>query len=151
MDLRPSLPEIKVPALVVAGTDDRVLNAVEAAQDTMGKSAQDLIGFDVHPGTPTSVHHVLLFAVPSANVATAQAADAAEAGPGWTCFGGSGVDAAQTIGGWVPGSGASMFPPPTGIHLAAGTQIIVQIRDKEGKVVTSRTEKVLHGNPVEKK
>ena len=33
MDLRPSLPEIKVPALVVAGTDDRVLNAVEAARE----------------------------------------------------------------------------------------------------------------------
>ncbi|HMF42343.1 MAG TPA: hypothetical protein VKQ32_16840, partial [Polyangia bacterium] len=51
----------------------------------------------------------------------------AEPGLGWTCFGGSGVNAAQTIGGWVPGSGASMFPPPTGIHLAAGTQIIMQI------------------------
>jgi hypothetical protein len=90
-------------------------------------AAQDMIGFEVHPGTPTSVHHVLLFAVPAANVADAQAADAAEAGPGWTCFGGSGVNAAQTIGGWVPGSGASMFPPPTGIHLAAGTQIVMQI------------------------
>jgi hypothetical protein len=90
-------------------------------------AAQDLIGFDVHPGTPTSVHHVLLFAVPAANVAAAQAADAAEAGPGWTCFGSSGVTSAQTIGGWVPGSGASMFPPATGIHLAAGTQIVMQI------------------------
>jgi len=90
-------------------------------------AAQDLIGFDVHPGTPTSVHHVLLFAVPAANVASAQSNDAAEPGPGWTCFGGSGVSAAQTIGGWVPGSGASMFPPPTGIHLPAGTQIIMQI------------------------
>jgi hypothetical protein len=90
-------------------------------------AAQDMIGFEVHPGTPASVHHVLLFAVAAGDVATAQAADAAEAGLGWTCFGGSGVDAAQTIGGWVPGSGASMFPPPTGIHLPAGTQIIMQI------------------------
>lgn len=31
-DLRPRLPEIKVPALVVAGTEDRLLNAVAAAR-----------------------------------------------------------------------------------------------------------------------
>jgi len=90
-------------------------------------ATQDLIGFDVHPGTPTSVHHVLLFAVAAADVATARAQDDAEAGIGWTCFGGTGVGAAQTVGGWVPGSGASMFPPPTGIRLPAGTQIVMQI------------------------
>jgi pimeloyl-ACP methyl ester carboxylesterase len=32
MDLRPRLPEIKVPALVVAGTEDRLLNSVAAAR-----------------------------------------------------------------------------------------------------------------------
>lgn len=32
-DLRPRLGEIKVPALVVAGTEDRVLNAVESARE----------------------------------------------------------------------------------------------------------------------
>jgi aminoacrylate hydrolase len=32
MDLRPRLPEIKVPALVVAGTEDRLLNAVLAGR-----------------------------------------------------------------------------------------------------------------------
>jgi pimeloyl-ACP methyl ester carboxylesterase len=31
-DLRPRLPEIKVPALVVAGTEDRLLNSVAAAR-----------------------------------------------------------------------------------------------------------------------
>jgi hypothetical protein len=70
---------------------------------------------------------VLLFAVAAADVATARAQDDAEAGIGWTCFGGTGISAAQTVGGWVPGSGASMFPPPTGIRLPAGTQIVMQI------------------------
>lgn len=92
---------------------------------------QDLIGFDVHPGTPTSVHHVLLFAVAPDQVATAQAKDDAEAGVGWTCFGSSGVGTGSNvptvIGGWVPGSGASSFPPPTGIRLAAGTKVIMQV------------------------
>src|SRR5205807_1485633 len=59
--------------------------------------------------------------------AAAQAKDAAEPGAGWTCFAGTGVDGTPTIGGWVPGSGASAFPPPTGIRLAAGTQVVMQI------------------------
>jgi hypothetical protein len=90
-------------------------------------TAQDLIGFNIHPGSTATVHHVILFAVASKDLAAVQAKDAAEAGPGWTCFGGTGVDATPTIGGWVPGSGATAFPPPTGIHLDAGTQIVMQI------------------------
>jgi hypothetical protein len=89
--------------------------------------AQDLIGFNVHPGSTATVHHVLLFSVTKDKVAAVQAKDAAEAGAGWTCFGGTGVDGTPTIGGWVPGSGASAFPPPTGIHLEAGTQVVMQI------------------------
>jgi Copper type II ascorbate-dependent monooxygenase, C-terminal domain len=90
-------------------------------------AAQDLIGFNIHPGSGPTVHHVLLFSVSKDKVAAAQAADAAEAGAGWTCFGGTGVDGTPTIGGWVPGSGQTAFPPPTGIHLEAGTQIVMQI------------------------
>jgi len=94
-------------------------------------AAHDLVGFDIHPGTPASVHHVLLFAVPPALLPLAQAKDDAEPGVGWTCFGGSGVGSApnvpQVVGGWVPGSGATAFPPPTGINLAAGTKVIIQV------------------------
>ena len=94
-------------------------------------SPRDLIGFEIHPGTPASVHHVLLFAVPPMNVAAASAKDSAEAGIGWTCFASSGVgsgnDVPMTIGGWVPGSGAAAFPSGTGINLQAGTQIVMQV------------------------
>jgi Copper type II ascorbate-dependent monooxygenase, C-terminal domain len=92
---------------------------------------QDLVGFDIHPGTPASVHHVLLFAVTPAQMADAQAKDDAEPGVGWTCFGGTGVgaiaNAPSVIGGWVPGAGATAFPPPTGISLASGTHVIMQV------------------------
>jgi Copper type II ascorbate-dependent monooxygenase, C-terminal domain len=88
---------------------------------------QDLIGFNVHPGSTATVHHVLLFSVTKDKVAAVQAKDAAEAGAGWTCFGGTGVDGTPTIGGWVPGSGGTAFPAPTGIHLDAGTQVVMQI------------------------
>jgi hypothetical protein len=94
-------------------------------------SPRDLIGFEIHPGTPASVHHVLLFAVPPTNVAVARGQDSTEPGIGWTCFAGTGVgsgkDVPMTIGGWVPGSGAVAFPPGTGINLAAGTQIVMQV------------------------
>src|SRR5262245_5668363 len=74
---------------------------------------QDLVGFEVHPGTPASVHHVILFAVTPAQVADAQAMDDAEPGVGWTCFGGTRVgttmNAPTVIGGWVPGSGGTAF------------------------------------------
>jgi hypothetical protein len=104
-------------------------------------AAQDLIGFDIHPGSTATVHHVILFAVPAAKVAAVQAEDAAEAGSGWTCFGGTGVDGTTMVGGWVPGSGATAFPPPTGIHLDAGTQIVMQIHYNllTTKHVTDRT------------
>jgi hypothetical protein len=111
----------------IAATDDYHCYLV----DPRLTSAQDLIGFDVHPGMPQIVHHVLVFAIQPSAVAAAQAKDAAEPGPGWTCFAGSGIGSGTSvppvIGGWVPGSGASAFPAGTGINLAAGTWIAVQV------------------------
>jgi hypothetical protein len=104
-------------------TDDYHCTLIDPAM----AQAQDLVGFNIKPGSTATVHHVILFSVPQAKVAAVQAKDAAEAGAGWTCFGGTGVDGTQTIGGWVPGSGMTAFPTPTGIHLDAGTQIVMQI------------------------
>lgn len=124
-------------------------------------SPQDLTGFDVHPGTAASVHHVLVFAVPPDAVAQAQAKDAAEPGIGWTCFSGSGLgsaknnDAPPTVGGWVPGSGGSAFPAGTGIRLAAGTWIVVQVHYNllAGAAFADRTTVDLHyaATPVAKR
>jgi mono/diheme cytochrome c family protein len=113
-------------------------------------SAQDLIGFNVHPGTPRSVHHVLVFAIPPAAVAEAQARDAADPELGWTCFAGTGIGsratAPPTVGGWVPGSGGSAFPPGTGIRLQAGTWIVVQVHYNlvGGATFADRTTVDLH-------
>jgi hypothetical protein len=122
-------------------------------------AGQDLIGFNVHPGTPESVHHVLVFAVPPESVAAAQAKDDAQPGAGWTCFAssgiGSGMDVPPTIGGWVPGSGSSAFPAGTGIHLAAGTMIVVQVHYNllAGAGFSDRTTVDLHyaATPVAKR
>ena len=51
-----------------------------------------LTGTHVLPGNSEVVHHVILFRVPREQVAEAESVDAADDGPGWTCFGGSGLD-----------------------------------------------------------
>jgi hypothetical protein len=91
-------------------------------------------GINVLPGNPDVVHHVILFSVPPDKVAAAQARDAAQDGPGWTCFGGSGVqsqgttlDSAPWLGAWAPGGGERVLAPDLGMPLAAGSRIIMQV------------------------
>ncbi|MBX5483780.1 MAG: hypothetical protein IRZ16_18305 [Myxococcaceae bacterium] len=86
----------------------------------------DVIGFELIPGEPQEVHHAILFDVPMTD---AQALDDAEPGPGWTCYGGPGVDQSQVVmvGGWVPGNGAITFPENTGIRILPGHVLVMQI------------------------
>ena len=91
-------------------------------------------GIDVLPGSPEVVHHVILFRVPPDRVTRAEQADAAEAGQGWTCFGGTGVDSqggtldsAPWLGAWAPGGGERVLPDDLGMPLAAGSRIIMQV------------------------
>ena len=88
--------------------------------------ATDVIGFEVIPGTAAEVHHVILATAPEAD---ARAADDAEDGPGWTCYGGIGVDQANVrmLGGWAPGAGATRFPEGTGIRVSSGQVIVMQV------------------------
>jgi len=101
---------------------------------------QYLIGLDIVPEQRQLVHHVLLFA---ATQADAQAADNAEPGPGWTCFGGPGLSNAQPrlLGGWVPGSSATTFPATTGIQMKAGEVVVMQVHYNlaNGSVAPDRT------------
>jgi hypothetical protein len=85
---------------------------------------RDVIGYDILPGVRSQVHHVILYV---ATKAQAQAKDDAEAGLGWTCYGGPGTSSSKMLGGWVPGSGATRFPAGTGIRLKAGEVLVVQI------------------------
>jgi hypothetical protein len=100
----------------------------------------DLIGFEVVPGTPHQVHHVILFAAPEA---AAKTRDANEAGLGWTCYGGSGISGSvKMLGGWAPGSGATQFPPNTGIRAASGEVVVMQVHynTSHGPPVADRTK-----------
>ncbi len=87
---------------------------------------RDLIGYDIVPGQRSLVHHVLLYGLPRAE---ALRLDAAEAGAGYTCFGGPGSDGAlaTVYGAWVPGTSATQYPAGTGITMPTDQVIVMQI------------------------
>lgn len=94
--------------------------------------------YEIVPGVKHEVHHVALFDAP---LADATASDAAEAGPGWTCFGGGGAGA-TVLGSWVPGSPITRHPENTAVRLRAGHALIMQVHynTQNGPVVPDRTK-----------
>ena len=93
-----------------------------------------ITGLDVLPGNRDVVHHVILFRVPPQSTGSAVSMDMAEDGPGWTCFGGSGVggagaalDDAPWLGAWAPGGGDQLLADDVGIPLEAGSQVVMQV------------------------
>ena len=93
----------------------------------------------IDPGQPKIVHHVILFRVPASQVTEAKRLDAGGSGPGWSCFGGTGLPAgdgtgiadslnnANWIAAWAPGWGGNRLPEGTGVRLPAGSQIVMQV------------------------
>jgi hypothetical protein len=90
-------------------------------------------GLDIRPGTKDVVHHVILFRLPPDEVAAARSKDASEKGPGWTCFGGTGLEGNEAIenapwlGAWAPGGSEQVLAPDVGIPMAKGSKIVMQV------------------------
>ena len=90
-------------------------------------AAAFLVGFEVVPGDARVVHHAIAYQPADDDAAAAaRALDDAEEGPGYTCFGGPGVNAAP-VALWAPGTGAVLLPTGTGLPLAADRPWVVQI------------------------
>jgi cytochrome c553 len=93
----------------------------------------------IEPGQPKIVHHVILFRVGAEQVGAAKSLDAGGAGPGWSCFGGTGLppsdgagiaDAlnnANWIAAWAPGWGGNHLPDGIGVSLPKGSRIVMQV------------------------
>jgi hypothetical protein len=91
-----------------------------------------ITGFDVRPGNPDVVHHVILFRVPPDLVADAERMDARTPGQGWTCFGTSGLDNgslddAPWLGAWAPGGTEQLYGNGLGEEFAAGSRVVMQV------------------------
>ena len=90
----------------------------------------------IQPGQPKVVHHVILFRVDPSQVSEAQGLDAAAPGQGWRCFGDTGLsldpsqntlDDADWVAAWAPGWGGGRLPAGTGVPLAAGSRLVMQV------------------------
>lgn len=89
-------------------------------------------GFEIVPGQPQEVHHMLLFSLlEEGTEADAQAMDDAEEGPGWTCFGAAGDNVRQDeillVAGWAPGTNVMRYPAGTGVFVPGGRRMVMQI------------------------
>lgn len=84
-------------------------------------------GFQVKPGEPRVVHHMIAFVAPPSQVAHVRGLDAAEPdAPGYTCYGGPGAQLGW-IGAWAPGGPGGTFPTGTGIKVEPGSVIVIQM------------------------
>lgn len=87
-------------------------------------STKYITEIELIPGNRQIVHHVLLFKDASSTPANL---DAADPGPGYTNFGGTGSSSSQLIALWAPGSDAYKLPAGMGIKLEANTNLVLQI------------------------
>ena len=92
----------------------------------------------IDPGASKIVHHVILFRIAPSQVGEAAKLDAASPGPGWTCFGGTGISSgggsiqnslndSNWIAAWAPGGTGGRLPDGTGVPLPAGSRIVMQV------------------------
>ncbi len=86
---------------------------------------------EVVPGNRNIVHHVLAFQDTSGIPARL---DAADAGPGYTNFGGTGSNSSSLVMGWVPGQGSIKLPDGMGMTLQQRTNIVFQVHYPGGVV-----------------
>jgi hypothetical protein len=110
-----TLPEPYWPAADESGrTGDHRCFALSAS-DVAGTP---MSAFRVVPSAPEIVHHVLLFGLDTpADTAKASELDESDPGPGWGCFGSSGVAGARLLGAWAPGASVVGLPPGFAVRL----------------------------------
>ena len=94
----------------------------------------------IEPDAARLVHHVILFRAAAESVAEANALDRASPGPGWSCFGGTGIGARverrARLAAWAmhrgspPGrraGAATGSPTGLGVSLPAGSRVVMQV------------------------
>lgn len=87
-----------------------------------------LTAFQVNPGEPSIVHHVILYSIENqAGLAQAQARDDADPGLGYRCFGGPRINDSFFLAAWAPGVPAVRYPEDTGVRIGAGMPLIMQV------------------------
>ncbi len=110
------------------GTDDYHCTLV----NPHAKQNSFIVSSQFYPNS-IEVHHAILFLVPPALAAEAEAVNGA--GKGWTCFGQTALPGASLghigdtpwLSAWAPGHGEDVLPTGTGQPLPKGSLVIMQI------------------------
>ncbi len=82
-------------------------------------------GFEIFPGNPSEVHHMLLF-----SIVDQQGEDevrALDSGEGWECFSSPFDSHSNFIAAWAPGTNVMRYPKDTGLYVAGGRPFVMQI------------------------
>lgn len=84
---------------------------------------------DYLPGDRGIVHHVLLYADTQG---IGDRLDEADPEPGYSCFGGPGIEIGlnslkSLLGGWAPGQRAHLLPDDLGVEIPKGAKLIMQV------------------------
>lgn len=115
------------PAETYVPRDDRPDDYRCFALDLHFEDETFVVRSQVIPDRVELVHHVLLYRVPAEAAQELEDLDAADPGPGYTCYGGPGVGGGGPIGAWVPGSVPAVADPGTAIVMPPGTRVVMQV------------------------
>jgi hypothetical protein len=93
-----------------------------------------LTGTQFTPENVAIAHHAIVYAVPPGGAAAVREHDAKTPGPGWQCFGGTGVDGADVedddaawVDTWAPGATETLLTQDAGHKLEPGSLIVLQL------------------------
>jgi hypothetical protein len=103
-----------------------------------------LTGTQVMPENVAIAHHGIVYAVPPGDAAAVREQDAKAPGPGWRCFGGTGVEGADVedddedddegadpgaawVDTWAPGATETLLDQDAGFALEPGSLIVFQM------------------------
>ena len=87
----------------------------------------DMSAIDFIPGNRQIVHHIILY---QDSTGQAEALDGADGQPGYTCFGGPGIDLSfetSVLAGWAPGQRPQFLPDGIGIKVPKSGTLIMQV------------------------
>ena len=96
--------------------------------DWTPKATKFITGFQVKPGNPKIVHHIIAYLVQPGEAAQYIKKDQRTKGEGYRCYGVAGGPASlRWLGVWAPGVPGSIYPKDTGIKVVPGSKIILQL------------------------
>jgi hypothetical protein len=85
-----------------------------------------ITGLGIEPGNRKTVHHSILYLIPPDKAQDTRDQDAAEDGPGYTCFGTTGGQAAWLTS-YEPGGYGEPVPGNLGFEIEPGSLLVLQI------------------------